>query len=233
MLTEYQKTNQIKNIELSHINCHDKLLESWKKRFPIDKHHFNRDGIISPDHWNTANVKVLFVLKETNKAKQNVVDAINRALVTKSSGWWKGKVLRRVGRWAYGLISYSGEVPSFKDAKTNSIEATWSIAYINMRKTAGGARTNKKSFDTHVKEYAPYIKRQIELLAPDIVVLGGTYKPVKKHVFPELEHICKRIHRQGDMIFINAYHPAAITKSAGLYYQVLDCYHNYKTLHEE
>lgn len=173
-------------------------------------------------------MKVLFILKETNKAKQNVVDAIRRALVTKSSGWWRGKVLRRVGIWAYGLINYSGEVPNFKDAKSYGKDATWNIAYVNMRKTAGGARTNKKSFNAHVKEYAPYIRRQIELIKPDIIVLGGTFKVVKNHIFPELEHVCKRIHRHEDIIFIDTYHPAAITKSEGLYYQVLDSYHNYK-----
>lgn len=214
--------------ELNNIDCHDTLLDVWENNFPTDKWHFNRDGIISPEHWNNADVKVLFILKETNGAKQNVVSAITRALTARKSGWWKGKVLRRVGRWAYGLINYSGEVPAFKEAKMYGKEASWSIAYVNMRKTAGGARTNKKSFDTHVKEYAPYIRRQVELIKPNIVVLGGTFGPFKKHVFPNLEHVCSRIHRHNSILFINAYHPAAIFKSAGIYHQVLDSYHNYK-----
>lgn len=215
---------------ISSIDCYDDLLDAWENQFPTDKWHFNRDGIISSEHWDNVDVKVLFILKETNKAKQNVVDAIRRALVTKSSGWWRGKVLRRVGRWAYGLINYSGTVPSFKDAKAYGKDTTWNIAYINMRKTAGGSRTNKKSFDVHVKEYAPYIRRQIELINPDIIVLGGTFKVMRKHIFPELEHVSNRIHKHKDTIFINAYHPAAILKAEELYYQVLDSYHHYKTI---
>jgi len=216
------------DVNISKISCHDSLLDAWEEKFPTDKLHFNRDGIISTDHWVKSDVKILFILKETNKAKQNVVNAITNALSSKKSGWWKGQVLRRVGRWAYGLANYSGEVPSFKDAKSFGKEATWSVAYINMRKTAGGSSTNKKSFDAHVKDYAPYIKRQIELIEPDVIVLGGTFKSVKKHIFPQMEHVCKRIHRHNKIIFINAFHPAAIVKSDGIYHQVLDSYHNYK-----
>ncbi|WP_028865658.1 hypothetical protein [Psychromonas aquimarina] len=216
------------DLTISKVECHDSLLDVWEKKFPTEKWHFNRDGIISPDHWERSDLKVLFILKETNKARQNVVNAITNALSSKKSCWWKGKVLRRVGRWAYGLANYSGEVPSFKDAKSFGKEAAWSIAYINMRKTAGGSRTNKKSFDAHVNEYAPYIKRQVELIKPDVIVLCGTFKPVKKHVFPEMEHVCKRVHKYNNMLLINAFHPAAIVKSAGIYHQVLDSYHNYK-----
>lgn len=210
------------------IECLDSLLESWESTFPTEKFHFNRDGIISSEHWSKANLKILFVLKETNGANQDVVKAITRALSSKNSGWWRGQVLRRVGRWAYGLMNYSGNVPSFEDAKANGKEATWGVAYINMRKTAGRARTEQKSFDAHVKEYAPYIRRQIELIEPDIVVLGGTFKSVKTHIFPGMEHVCKRIHRHNRIVFINAFHPAAVVNSTHIYHQVLDSYHNYR-----
>lgn len=213
------KVSSIKNI--------DELLSAWEKSFPKDWH-FNRDGIISQESWEKSAVKVLFVLKETNKAKQNIVFAINRALETKKSGWWKGKVLRRVGRWAYGLQNHNGKIPEFKEAKLHEKNAINSIAYINIRKTAGGARTNKKSFDSHAKEFAPFIRRQIELIKPDIVVLGGTYKQVKSHVFPELTKVGERVHTYGDMIFLNAFHPAAIKDPSILYHQVVDNYHFYK-----
>jgi hypothetical protein len=216
------------DVDISKIEGLDSLLDAWEQKFPTDKWHFNRDGIISSEHWIKSDVKILFVLKETNKAKQNVVNAITNALSSKKSGWWRGKVLRRVGRWAYGLASYSEEVPSFENAKIRAKDATWSVAYINMRKTAGGAKTEKRSFDSHVKDYAPYIRRQIELIEPDVVVLGGTFNSVKRHIFPQMEHVCERIHRHKKIIFINAFHPAAVVKSSDIYHQVLDSYHNYR-----
>jgi len=127
-------------LDLGKIDRLDTLLDAWKKTFDSGVY-FNRDGIISNEHWMNANVKILFVLKETNQAEQNLTTAISIALRSEKSGWWKGKVLRRVGRWAYGLANYTGEVPSFENAKACGKEAIWGVAYINMRKAAGGART--------------------------------------------------------------------------------------------
>mgnify|MGYP000748957396 CR=1 FL=1 len=214
------------NNTVSEINDLDDLLYVWEKNFP-ESRHFNKDGIISEENWEECDVKVLFILKETNKAKQNIVCAINRALQTKKSGWWKGKVLRRVGRWAYGLQNCNGEVPVFKEAKLNVKEAIKNIAYINIRKTYGGASTNKKSFDAHAVEFAPYIRRQVELINPDIVVLCGTYKQVKNYIFPELFKVSERVHKHENMLFINAFHPAARKKASMLYHQVVGNYHAY------
>ncbi|EMP56620.1 hypothetical protein MSNKSG1_04776 [Marinobacter santoriniensis NKSG1] len=204
-------------------------MDAWEGAFP-EGWHFNHDGVISKDNWDSSGKRVLFVLKETNKAKQNVVTAINRAIEVKKSGWWRGKVLRRVGRWAYGLQNYDGVVPPIKDAKLNEKSAIKSIAYINIRKTAGKARTNRKTFDAHANEYASFVRRQVELINPDIVVLCGTYSQVKRYIFPELKKVSERVHLNEDVVFINAFHPAARRKSSMLYHQVLDSYHAYKNL---
>lgn len=217
------------NKEISGIESLDKLMEAWEEVFP-EGWHFNHDGVISKENWDSSGKKVLFVLKETNKAKQNVVNAIHRAIEVKKSGWWRGKVLRRVGRWAYGLQNYDGVVPPLKEAKLNEKNALKSIAYINIKKTSGGARTNQKTFDAHASEYAPFVRRQIELIKPDIVVLCGTYNQVKRYVFPEIKKVSERVHVNDGVVFINAFHPAARKKSAMLYYQVLDNYHAYKNL---
>ncbi|MEY2343500.1 hypothetical protein I3679_000965 [Proteus mirabilis] len=170
----------------------------------------------------------MFVLKETNEAKQNIVNAINRAIEVKASGWWRGKVLRRVGRWAYGLQKYDGAVPSLRDAKLNEKNAVKNIAYINIRKTSGSARTDQKSFDAHAKEFAPFVRRQIELINPDIVVLCGTYNQVKRYVFPELKKLANECML---MTGLSSSMPSILPqekKSAMLYHQVLDNYHAYK-----
>ncbi|WP_305909457.1 hypothetical protein Q9L42_005370 [Methylomarinum sp. Ch1-1] len=217
------------NKEISEISCIDELMAAWKEAFP-EGWHFNHDGVISKENWDISGKRVLFVLKETNKAKQNVVTAINRAIDVKKSGWWKGKVLRRVGRWAYGIQNYDGVVPPLKDAKLNEKNAIKNIAYINIRKTSGSATTNKKAFDTHASEFAPFVRRQVELIKPDVVVLCGTYSQVKRYIFPEIKKVSERVHVHEGVVFINAFHPAARKKSAILYHQVLDNYHAYKNL---
>jgi hypothetical protein len=217
------------NRKISEIDCLDKLMDVWEEALP-EGWHFNRDGVISKESWDRSGTKVLFVLKETNEAKQNIVTAINRAIEVKKSGWWRGKVLRRVGRWAYGLQNYDGVVPSLKDAKLNEKNAVKSIAYINIRKTSGKARTNQKTFDAHASEFAPFVRRQVDLIKPDIVVLCGTFNQFKRYVFPELKKVSERVHVNEGVVFINAFHPAARRKSSMLYHQVLDNYHAYKNL---
>tara|TARA_R110001583_G_C5525101_1_gene398002 strand:- start:148 stop:807 length:660 start_codon:yes stop_codon:yes gene_type:complete len=217
------------NRKISEIDCPDQLLDFWEEVFP-QGWHFNRDGVISKEIWDSSGTKILFVLKETNDAKQNITTAINRAIEVKRSGWWRGKVLRRVGRWAYGLQNYDGVVPPLKDAKLNEKSAINGIAYINIRKTSGRARTNQKTFDAHASEFAPFVRRQVELIKPDIVVLCGTYNQVKRYVFPELKKVSERVHVNEGVVFINAFHPAARRKSSMLYHQVLDNYHAYKNL---
>ena len=217
------------NKEISEMICIDELMAAWKEAFP-EGWHFNHDGVISKENWDSSGKRVLFVLKETNKARQNVVTAINRAIDVKKSGWWRGQVLRRVGRWAYGIQNYDGVVPPFKDAKLNEKNAIKNIAYINIRKTSGSATTNKKAFDTHASEFATFVRRQVELIKPDVVVLCGTYSQVKRYIFPEIKKVSERVHVHEGVVFINAFHPAARKKSAILYHQVLDNYHAYKNL---
>ncbi|MFA9218355.1 MAG: hypothetical protein ACEQSK_14805 [Sphingomonadaceae bacterium] len=218
------------------IACHDELLDIWEAKFHANNLPFERDGILSPEQWNSAPLKVLVVLKETNRPQpahpvsRSVVEEISRALNNPNSRWWRKNVLRRVGRWAFGLTTYAGEVPSYRLARIFGNQALPSIAYMNMKKSSGGANTNQNSFAAHVKEYAPYIRRQIELIKPDVVVLGGTFQAVKHHVFPELERVGERAHCFNGVLFINAFHPAQRTISAEeLYRQVVDSFHKYKS----
>lgn len=217
---------------ISEIGCTDDLFTAWKAAIPRERH-FNGDGIISKSNWDSCPAKVLFILKETNQAEQNIVSAINKAIDNSSSGWWRGKVLRRVGRWAYGLQTYDGTVSPFKDAVLNEKHALRSIAYINIKKTSGGAITNAKDFDAHAQKFAVFVRKQVNLIQPNIVVLCGTYQPVKRHIFPELKKVSERVHTCKGIVFINAFHPAARKKGPMLYHQVLDSYHTYKNLSDE
>ncbi len=194
--------------------------------------HFNYDGIVSNQHWNTAPKKILFLLKETNKANQDLREAIVRtskqAKTKTRTGWHKSSVLRTVGRWAHGLMHYSGGIPDYNEAKKEQFQAPLSIAYVNLRKSAGGPKTNAKDLAKDVRLYADFIKQQISLIQPEIVVLCGTYRVTKHILYPDMKNISERIHELGDMKLINAHHPAQRNLTdIQLYEQVLSCYHKY------
>ncbi|ORU94499.1 MAG: hypothetical protein A6F72_08830 [Cycloclasticus sp. symbiont of Poecilosclerida sp. N] len=84
--------------------------------------------------------------------------------------------------------------------------------------------------EDHADKYAHFLREQISILNPDIIVFGGTYAIVKKHVIPELNHISERIHLYNDIICINANHPACTKKRTIMYDQVIRNYDRYLQL---
>jgi len=201
------------------MNEMDILFKEWKEQ--INEDHFVEDGIICPEVWDKSERKILFILKETNDYKGNIAKLIAHAIKVKpKSSLWARPTFHNIGRWSYGLLNYKDEIPPYRIAHKNRKTSLLSCSFINIKKTTGG-RTATKEVEEHAEKYAPYLRRQILLLNPDIVVLGGTYDIVKAHVFPELTKVSHRVHKFGNLIFINAYHPAYTLKRTRMYEQVV------------
>lgn len=220
----------------------DELFDSWQKEIENQPNRssycFCKDGIISPDDWNNTDTKILFILKE-GRSQSDIRRTIFNSLENSKSGWRRHKVLRRVGRWAYGLMHRTSTIPDFDEARKHQFKSPRQIAYINISKTPGGKSTKPRFLDEETKKYAAYIKRQIDIIDPDIVVLCGVYWVIKKHVYQEgmkrLAHRIHgvprvpRVHKDDNRIFIHANHPAARKKAKELYEQVVCSYHAYKS----
>jgi hypothetical protein len=211
----------------------DELFDRWRQKIESQSkrhtYHFCKDGIISPEDWAKAQPKILFILKE-GRGKDDSRITIRNALGNNKSGWKRHKVLRRVGRWAYGLLNYSTTIPDFEKAREHQFHSPRHIAYINISKTPGGKSTNPTFLAKETETYSEYIKRQIDIINPEIVVLCGVYGVIKKYIYgPDMERAAHRIHLVGNRVFINANHPAARKQAKGLYEQVVCAFHAYKT----
>lgn len=214
----------------SRMTSHDALLARWaaeiQARMPDATFAF--DGIVSLEHWASAPRKVLFVLRETNDFPGSDVRAAIRRSAEKRTGWRRRFVLRRVGRWAHGLLNYNGEAPPLAEAIAAQFTAPLSVAYMNLKKTTGGAAINAGEMEDWVKTYAEHIRLQIAAIEPDLVVLGGTYRLLRKHVYPNLFRVAHRAHVAHGLPFINASHPAARLSNQHLYAQVVDTFRQAK-----
>lgn len=207
---------------------HDFLLDQWEvENRNAGVSGFHRDGIIDLSKWSRAPLKVMFVLKETNGESENIdVRQRIRDASQRKTGWRKGQVLRRVGRWAFGLLNYEEEkIPEYPTNDSDIYTAPLSVSYINLLKRNGGNVTGAKRLDAAVMRCQSLIRQQINLIAPDIVVLCGTYGPMKKHVFPSMVKKSHRVHQDDQRIYINAFHPASRRMSSrAIYAQVLESY---------
>lgn len=203
------------------------LFDEWRKEIIINESHFVEDGIVCPEIWNKAERKVLFILKETNNYKKNIAKLIHDVVTKKSkSGLWVGATFHNIGRWSYGLLNYKNDAPPYKIADKNRKNALLSCSFINIKKTTGG-RTATQAVEEHAEKYAHFLRRQISILSPDVIVFGGTYDLVKKYVIPELTGVSPRIHKFGSIICINANHPACTIKRTVIYDQVISSFDDF------
>ncbi|GFE58723.1 hypothetical protein [Geobacter sp. AOG1] len=209
------------------MNEMEALFAEWKKLVMNEADHFVEDGIIYPEMWSQARKKILFILKETNDYKGSISKLIHDAsTIRPKSGLWGSPTFHNIGRWAYGLLNYPQSVGAYKAANNNRKKSVLSCSFINLKKTTGG-RTATKTVDESAQKYSKFIRRQIEIIDPEIIVFGGTFQIVKDNVIPELARVSTRIHQFGSIICINANHPACTKKRTLIYDQVVLNYHKY------
>lgn len=211
----------------------DVLLNEWRSQVVREAGHFVEDGAVCQESWSKAKLRVLFLLKEPNgyKGEHGPLNELLRKAATTNPGsaMWDRPTFHNIGRWAYGLANYSHGAPGYQEANKAYKTAVLECAYINIKKSSGGARATKE-VAVHAAKYAAFLRRQVDLLAPDIVVCGGTYSILKEHVYPHMTKVSPRIHKDGDRIFINAFHPGCRAKREMVYEQVLSSYHEFMKL---
>ena len=142
----------------------------------IKKHFFERDGIISEADYERERIKVLFVAAEANINKhigegpdgksdyREEFRAYHDDLSGKDE--WKGKMKERLSS-LYGYMTSQIHVPP------HSLANKYAILDLNKRggeeKIGSGAHIVE-----YVKLYCPFIKKEIEIIDPDIIVWIGT-----------------------------------------------------------
>jgi hypothetical protein len=140
----------------------DQLLMEWKTDLNTTSR-FIEDGIIDENLYSTAGLKILFIAKEPNS--RNHKDEI----AWDFRKWWREPHLKysfsqTLNLWAFGLLN---NFPQIIDEKRNSLSQ---VAFINVKKTCGGAETNRKQMNSAIDLNSDLVRRQINIIAPDVIV---------------------------------------------------------------
>lgn len=145
------------------------LFEEWKKKQGYS--YFISDGVFDEDEWNRQDYKILFVLKEANWENGNV-DLCKYLLSEPKSPYWK--TWNNIARWTKAIL-IGGEYPK---RVTKKDKTYWlrKIAAINLKKIGGGSAAQDKIIGYYAKKDRIFIKRQIELYKPDIIICCGRGK---------------------------------------------------------
>jgi hypothetical protein len=184
------------------MNEHEELLSEWAKNTGQTAD-FIKDGVIDPDRYQQTKTKVMFLLKEAYQSGESPNGFDLRLVIREKWKGPRGKTWHTVGRWSYA--AQGGTVfPAPSDAAK---EALLSSAVVNIKKSNGRSRSDMNEIRKIAQQDGELLKRQIALIAPDIVICGNTWGEVK-HLWAESKRIFPRIWRTESITFINYWHPA-------------------------
>lgn len=196
------------------------LFEQWSTT-KHDANDFFRDGIIDEETWNSTSPKILYILKEVHEtAKAGNAWSIAEMLSDAAQApVWNNDLSAtwaNVIRWTFGLTepiyTYHPKLHDFGSLRSGLRRC----AVLNLKKTRGGADADMEQVGKAAADNREWIKREIAIIDPDIIICCGTYDIVKWRVFdPNIpDHILKsgNICFTGkcpvkEYLFVSHYHP--------------------------
>lgn len=221
---------------------HNKTIEEVskqiKKEYNEDKfvdnlYEFVKDGVISEAEWNTAPLKIIFVLKEANnsKSEHNEQDEFLLDFKNHLGVYGEGRVtFANISRWAYGILNIDENL-SWNNIHKKGLDSNErkkilrQVCVVNLSKQPGGARTKfsnlKDKFERYNKEY---LEKQLAFYADaDIIIccgdgVGSLFKSVVTEnnfgKYKEVGKIDGVWHNtlENGQLMISYYHPAASAK---------------------
>lgn len=233
------------------MNSIEELFNKWKAKQSgeneycwhdsgISKESFTKDGIVCEEIWdelkNNKKKRVLYLLREANG---NSSKEINNAILVDDGRFWFQDCVNdeknNLGKSIFKRIVEMQKVINEYENKPRA-EVLKEVAYMNINKRGGHSYVDWKILNNYAKEYSAFIKREIELINPDVIVCCGTYWTLidqicgkyeaeeweedKNYEYQNLEIRCedkelKKLEIQHDedlpikVRVINMYHPSA------------------------
>ena len=157
---------------------------------------FYEDGIVDFESWNSAKIKIIFLLKEPVdkdiNARKSLIQFVQAGAKKSTDRTW-----RNVARWVYSALHTQKHLPYAEKVKpigdTSNSRKEWLkyIAVVNLKKQPGSSTTNTKALQEKFKRYyAKWLSKQLCIYedADIIVCCGKGVKNCLTHVFNDIFH---------------------------------------------
>lgn len=182
--------------------------------------------------WKDSAKKIVFLMKDTNGNPDNDYRE------------WYGRgdnpiithrFFKNIALWLTGLSFFDENGKYLPFAEVNIGEKYTSsfdnlpFAFVNCKKESGTSSISNSELLSYVATYGDYLKKEIEILNPQIIVCGGgsgtVLKIAKEIIYPELEF--EQINwgyynAKNNIVLINSYHPSARVSNEKMYVRVMD-----------
>lgn len=152
----------------------DEVLRLWKEKNEHNDKVFVKDGIVDNSVWNAQDKKILYILKEAYGETEDwdLTDRVLKKDSILSSPTW-----RSVVEWTYGIHKTSAEeIAKYIPKEIHKIrdELIRKIAVLNLKKSDGNSHSDNLQIKQYAENDIELIKKQIELISPNIIVCGST-----------------------------------------------------------
>ena len=159
---------------------HEQLLSELRTKYP----NAVLDGAVNEESWNKlSNNRILWILKEVNDYPGDLRNLLKQfANDSNPSGvyaHWKN-TYGAVVQVSRGIINGCAEWGTWADNIDGIRNVLNEIAVINVNKLGGGSASDPKVLAESAEKFHDVIVKQIELLDPNIVILGGTKDAISK-----------------------------------------------------
>lgn len=172
-------------IDLTKINSTEELFALWQEAHCIEqdtnylssnipKDVFLPDGIIESNKFQNSSQKILFIAKEANWFQSDAELSPNEPVETMF--WHREVAFGNVDKtqFSYRLAMLANAImTSDYTVIDKSHEVLQSVAVINLNKRGGYAYCVWDTLNTYVKTYQDFIRRQIDMIQPDLIVCCG------------------------------------------------------------
>lgn len=142
------------------------LFQEWKREKGYDR--FIQDGVFDEDTWMAQEPKITFVLKDADWPNGDGSLCWNLIWKPDPQNW---KTWNNVARWTKALLE-GGEYPGYISRETR-IAYLKMVSFLNLKKTGGGSENDAGALWKAASEDAAFIRRQLLLYRPDIIICGG------------------------------------------------------------
>jgi hypothetical protein len=166
------------------------------------------DGIIDIDKYLNAKLKILWVLKDANYGKSNTNYPMTKT-------YREFKTIKDV---KHLIITRRMMLVSHKILNDiepiEPLEAFKSIACINIKKLAGGSKSEHNILKQEYEKHKDLILEQISVYDPKIIIFGDTLGLFEKEInfrqwkFESLKMGDHNYYFTNEKLYINAYHPS-------------------------
>lgn len=218
MDNEIKNCKTLKELEVLWKEAH-KNEDDYKCDFGnVDKASFCPDGIVDEDSFSNKE-KILFIAKESNCGRNNTENLID---IHSVNFWLKdcvngtGKSSPFSDRLAMMANAYYENNYVFKKEQKENYNNLRYTALINLNKRGGYSYCNHQTLTDYVKKYCKYIAKQIELIAPDLIICCS-YIVYALFVSYIKEHL------SNDINVITVFHPSYHYISDKNYLKTFEC----------